>query len=98
MYAVDGATVYAWESAIVRAADSAIVRAAGRAVVYASDSATVYASGSVFVRVFSALKITASAHVVIMLHGAAKSVKGGQQIAVYDGGRIEAASVPGGAA
>jgi hypothetical protein len=95
----ESATVHASESATVHAAGRTTVHAMGRATVHASESATVHAwesatvhtwesatvhaAGNVFVRVFSALRIIASAHVVIMLHGAAKSAEGGQQIAAY---------------
>ena len=46
----------------------------------ARENSSVEACGNVFVRLWSALKITASAHVVIVLHGHAGSVHGGRQL------------------
>ena len=48
--------------------------------VEAWENSSVEACGNVFVRLWSALKITASAHVVIVLHGHAGSVHGGRQL------------------
>jgi hypothetical protein len=49
-----------------------------KASVVAWENSSVEAWGNVFVRLFSALKIKASAHVAIMRHGPAKSLDGGR--------------------
>ena len=46
----------------------------------ARENSSVEAWGNVFIRLFSALKVKASAHVVIMLHGTAKELKGGRRL------------------
>jgi hypothetical protein len=44
------------------------------------ENASAVASGNVFLRLFSALKIKATASVAIMVHGSAGSIDGGNQI------------------
>ena len=84
--AFDSATVTAFDSATVEASDSATVTASGSATVTAFDSATVTAFGRVFVRLFSALKITATAQVVILREPRSRGD--------VDGGHVVQASAP----
>ncbi len=49
-------------------------------MVVAWENSSVEARGNVFIRLFSALKIKASAHVVIMVHGTAKTFIGGRRL------------------
>ena len=77
----DNATVEAWGNATVRAWGNATVRAGGNATVRAGDNATVRAVANVFIRLFSALKITASASVIVMRYDDGKcKVNGGKII------------------
>ena len=72
--------VEARESSHVVAWESSHVVAWGSSHVVAWESSHVVALGNAFVRLFSAIKVTASASVVIMLHGKAKSITGGKRI------------------
>ncbi|MGL4810638.1 MAG: hypothetical protein ACRCXM_02585 [Beijerinckiaceae bacterium] len=78
--AYGSASVEAYGSASVKASGSASVKAYGSASVLAYGSASVVAYGSAFIRLFSALRIKASAHVVIMMHGTAQEIVGGTQV------------------
>ena len=62
------------------AAGTAYVVARGSSHVVAWGSSHVVARGNVFIRLFSALKIQASASVVILMHGQAGTISGGQHI------------------
>ncbi len=64
--------------AVLRENARAVLRENARAELRGNASAK--ASGFAFLRVFSALKIEASAQVIIALHGKAKAIKGGVQI------------------
>ena len=65
-------SVEAWEnSSVVAWENSSVV---------ARENSSVVARGNVFVRLFSAIKIKASANVVIMRHGKCKSISGGIKI------------------
>src|SRR3990167_4215754 len=72
--------VVARESSHVEARESSHVVAGGSLHVEAWESSHVEAWENVFIRLFSALKIEASASVVIMLHGKAKTITGGKKI------------------
>lgn len=65
-------------SAVLRGSSSAVLWESSRAELRESSSAEAY--GNVFLRVFSARKIKASASAVIMMHGKAKSIIGGKRI------------------
>jgi hypothetical protein len=87
-------TVVAWENSTVEARENSTVEARGNSTVeawenstvVARENSTVVAWENVFVRLFSALKIKASAYVTIVNHGAACSIEGGR--------RLEAAPEP----
>ena len=68
-------------SAVLWGSSSAELRESSSAVLWGSSSAV--ASGNAFLRIFSALKITATAHVVILLHGKAKTITGGKKIKAH---------------
>jgi hypothetical protein len=68
------------ENASVVARENASVVAWGNASVVARENASVEARGNVFIRLWSALSIKASAHVVIMIHGRAQTIEGGNHI------------------
>jgi len=70
----------AYGSSHVEARESSHVVAGGSSHVEAWESSHVEAWENVFIRLFSALKIEASASVVIMLHGKAKTITGGKKI------------------
>lgn len=53
----------------------------GRFVAWGNSS--VVARENVFIRLFSALKITASLHVTILLHGTAKRITGGRKLKAH---------------
>src|SRR3990167_6887752 len=72
--------VVARGSSHVVARGSSHVVAWGSSHVVAWGSSHVEAWGNVFLRLFSALKITASASVVIMMHGQSTSITGGKRI------------------
>src|SRR3990167_6044595 len=72
--------VVARGSSHVVARGSSHVVAWGSSHVVAWGSSHVEAWGNVFLRLFSALKITASASVVIMMHGKSTSITGGKRI------------------
>ena len=65
-------------SAVLRGSSSAVLRESSSAVL--RESSSVRAFGDAILRVFSALKIQASAHVVIKMHGTAKSITGGIRV------------------
>jgi hypothetical protein len=71
-------SVVARENSSVEAWGNSSVEAWGNSSVVAWGNSSVVAWGNVFVRLFSALKIKASAHVAIMRHGPAKSLDGGR--------------------
>ena len=77
---VIGCHVVAWGNSSVEARESSSVVAWGNSSVVAWENSSVVAWGNVFIRLFGALKINASAHVVIMLHGKAKQIIGGKRI------------------
>ncbi len=54
--------------------------ARGNSSVVARENSSVVAQGNVFIRLWSALKIKASAHVIIAIHGSAQSIEGGRQM------------------
>ena len=64
----------------VEARGNSSVEARENSSVVAWENSSVVAWGNVFIRLFSALKITASASVLIMLHGKAKSITGGKRV------------------
>ena len=68
----ENASAELWENA------SAELRENASAELWGNASAE--ASGNVFLRVFSALKIVASASVIILMHGKSESITGGQRI------------------
>ena len=71
-------SVVAWENSSVVARGNSSVVAWENSSVVARENSSVVARGNVFVRLFSALKIKASAHVVIMRHGKSRSPEGGR--------------------
>ena len=72
--------VVAWGSSHVVARGSSHVEARGSSHVEAWESSHVEARGDVFVRLFSALSVKASARVAIMVHGRAGTLEGGRQM------------------
>ncbi len=84
-------SVVAWEKSSVVACGNSSVEAWGKSSVVAWGNSSVEARGNssveawgnVFIRLFSAIKIKASAHVVILKHGKAKSIKGGIKLNAY---------------
>ena len=78
--AVSAGNVAVCTSGRFEAYGSASVRASGSASVVAYDSASVVAYGFVALRLFGGLTIRAAASVVVMIHRAAQSIEGGQQI------------------
>jgi hypothetical protein len=84
----ENSSVVAWENSSVVARENSSVEAWENSSVVAWENSSVVARGNssveawgnVFVRLFSALKVRASAHVVIMKHGKAKSVRGGVRV------------------
>mgnify|MGYP001617184426 CR=1 FL=1 len=77
---VIGCRVVAWGNSSVVARENSSVVAWGNSSVVARENSSVEAWGNVFIRLFCALKIKASAHVVVMLHGEAKKIIGGKRI------------------
>ena len=82
----DNSSVEARDNSSVEARGNSSVAACGNSSVAAWDNSSVEAWGNVFLRLFSALSIKASAHVVIMKHGESKNLEGGRQ--------LEAAPIP----
>jgi hypothetical protein len=74
------ATVTAYDSATVTAYGSATVTASDSATVTASGSATVTASGHTILRVSNAVKVIATATVIVAISGSSCSVKGGIKV------------------
>ena len=73
-------SVEAWGNSSVEARGNSSVVAWGNSSVVAWENSSVVAWGNVFVRLFSALKLKASAHVAVMLHGKAKTLEGGRHL------------------
>ena len=86
--AYDSSTVTAYDSSTVRAYDSSTVRAYGSSTVTAYDSSTVTAYdsstvtayGYAVVRVLSAIRLTAAATCVVLVHVSGAQIEGGQRI------------------
>jgi hypothetical protein len=76
----ENSSVEAWENSSVVAWGNSSVVARENSSVEAWENSSVEAWGNVFVRFFSALKIRASKHVAVMIHGNPAVVEGGQQI------------------
>ena len=76
------ASVEAWGNSSVVARGNSSVVARENSSVVARENSSVEAWENVFVRLFSALKIKASAHVAIMQHGTARSIDGGRVLEV----------------
>jgi hypothetical protein len=76
----ENSSVEAWENSSVEAWGNSSVVAWGNSSVVARGNSSVVAWGNVFVRLFSASKIKASAHVAIVMHGTAKEIEGGKQM------------------
>ncbi len=76
----ENSSVLAWGNSSVVAWENSSVEAWGNSSVEAWENSSVVARGNVFVRLFSALKIKASASVVVMMHGKAKTITGGQRV------------------
>src|SRR3990167_4054424 len=78
--AYDSSTVTAYGSSTVRAYGSSTVRAYDSSTVTAYDSSTVTAYGYAVIRVFSAIKLTAAATCIVLVHVSGVQIEGGQQI------------------
>ena len=68
----------------VVARDNSSVEATGNSSVVAWDNSSVVARDHVFIRFFSALKITASLSVVILKHVQSDAIEGGRQLDFID--------------
>jgi hypothetical protein len=73
-------SVVARENARVDARGNALVEARDNAIVEAWGNAIVEARGNVFIRLYSAQKITATPYVTIVKHGTAATLEGGRQL------------------
>jgi len=76
----DNSSVVAWDNSSVEARGNSSVEARDNSSVVAWDNSSVVAWGSVFVRLFGARAVTASSHVVVMIHGWAAALNGGRQV------------------
>jgi hypothetical protein len=74
----ENSSVEAWENSSVEARGNSSVVAWENSSVVAWENSSVEARENSFIRLWSALKITASAYVIIAKHGTAKSIKGGR--------------------
>jgi len=75
-------SVVAMDNSSVVARYNSSVVAWDNSSVVAWDNSSVVAWGDVFIRLFSALRIKASAYVTIAMHGRAKEISGGRQLPV----------------
>ncbi len=73
-------SVVAWGNSSVEARGNSSVVAWENSSVEARENSSVEAWGNVFIRLFSAIRIKASASVVVMMHGEAKSLSGGRKL------------------
>jgi hypothetical protein len=74
----------AWGNSSVEARENSSVEAWGNSSVVAWENSSVVARENSFVRLFSALKVRASAYVAVMVHGQARELTGGRQIQALD--------------
>ena len=77
---IGGGFFMARENSSVEARESSSVVAWENSSVEAWENSSVVARGNVFVRLFAALKIRASAYVTISMQGIAGSIEGGRQL------------------